>query len=105
MRRSLAAPVLACAAALASLLVLPAPARADDLDQEAAAREVKSLLAKAPPEDVPALWILSRRLAEAGKSAIPALRESLAGASPGARLALGRALDLLGDDTKALEAL
>jgi C-terminal peptidase prc len=103
MRRFLAAASFVAFAA--SLLVLPAPARADDLDQETAAREIKSLLAKAPEDDVAALWGLSRRMAEAGKAAIPALREALEGAAPGPKLALARALELLGDDTKALEAL
>lgn len=101
-------PRFLCAAVLlvtAAVLLAPRPARADDLDQEAAAREVKALLAKAPADDVPALWALSRTLRELDKAAIPALREALAAAAPGPRLAIARALVLLGDETKGFEVL
>ena len=92
---------------LAAVPFTPSPrtARADDVDQETAARGVKTLLAKAADADVPALWALSNELKGKTKAAIPALRAALADATPAARLAIGRALVLLEDESKGLEAL
>ena len=103
MRRSPWAALLVLAGL--PFLTSPRAAWADDVDQETAARGVKTLLAKASDADVPALWALSNDLKGTGKAAIPALHAALADASPAARLAIGRALVLLEDETRGIEAL
>jgi carboxyl-terminal processing protease len=77
---------------------------ADDVDEMTAKRGVDAILANAKEDDVVALWAMGKELA-ADKSAVAALRASLEGASPGKRLAIGRALVLLDDDTKGVEVL
>ena len=104
MNRFLRRP-LATALVLAVAAVTLRPALADDLDEATARRGIEAALTKAPETDVPALWQLSRSLAEAGKQGIPALREAATSAKSGPRLAIGRALVLLEDTTKGLEVL
>jgi C-terminal peptidase prc len=99
------APWAAFLALAAVPLSSPRAVRADDVDQETAARGVRTILAKATDADVPALWALSNELKGSGKAAIPALHAALSEAAPAARLAIGRALVLLEDETRGLEAL
>lgn len=79
--------------------------RADDIDESTSARAVEAALAGAPADDVPALWDLGKTLSKQGKSAIPALRKVADTATPGPRLAVGRALVLLEDLIKGVELL
>ena len=104
MRRPFRRFLLVASLLLAGTSVLR-PARADDVDEAAAKRAVDTLVAKAPDDDVSALWVLSKSLAAGTKQAIPALREAAAAAKPGARLAIGRALVLLEDESKGVEIL
>ncbi len=94
------AVALAFLTATAPLLLRPA--RADDVDEAAAARDVQALLAKAKDADIPTLWALSKSLAAGTKLALPALRAAAETADPGQKLAIGRALVLLEDETKGL---
>ncbi len=105
MRRPPLLSVVALSIALGAGLLHRAPAAADDVDEAAAAKAVAALLGKAEKADLPALWTLAKDLAAGGKQAIPALRSAVAEASPGARLAAGRALILLEDDLKGLDVL
>ncbi len=102
-RRFRLAVALTLLAATAPLLLRPA--RADDVDEAAAARDVQALLAKAKDADVSTLWALSKSLAAGTKLALPALRAAGETADPGQKLAIGRALVLLEDETKGLALL
>ena len=97
------------AAVLLAVAVLLVPSRrgafADDIDESSAAKAVGASLAKAPSDDVPALWDLGKSLAKGGKTAITALREAASTAQPGPRFAVGRALVLLEDVSKGVEIL
>lgn len=97
------AVALAILTATAPLLLRSA--RADDVDEAAAAREVQALLGKARGADVPTLWALSKTLAAGTKLALPALRAAVEAADVGQKLAIGRALVLLEDETKGLAVL
>jgi len=99
--------LLLLALPLGILLVLPPSGlRADDIDESSAQRAVKTLTAEDPGTDLTRVWKLSDSLAALGQPAIPALRETLAASPPANRvLATGRALVLLGDYLKGLEAL
>jgi len=92
--------------AMASFLV-PGhrPAAADDIDESAAAKAVEAALAKAPADDVPVLWELGKSLTRPGKVGIAGLRKAAETATPGGRLAIGRALVLLADETRGIAVL
>lgn len=92
-------------AAVAFVLPAVGVARGDDVDEQTAARAVEAVLSKAPQDDVPTLWSLGKALAKDGKAAIPALRKVSETAAPGPRLAVGRALVLLEDETKGAQVL
>src|SRR5262245_47041968 len=100
-----ATPWIAAFLVAATALLCPTAARGDDPDKRPAATPTTALLATPGKADTATLWALSRSLAEAGKAAIPALREALSTATPGQRLAIARALVRVGDETKGLEAL
>ena len=100
-------PRLAALAALLPLLAVVRPTVADEIDEAAARKAVATLLEEAAAADVPKAWDIARRLAfAAGKPGLPAIREAAAARTePPARLALGRALVLLEEETKGLEVL
>jgi C-terminal peptidase prc len=85
---------------------VPAPraARADDVDNATARKAAEALLGTVKDDDISTLWALSKRLA-ADKLAVPALRDLAGSATPGRRLAIGRALVLLEDEVKGVEIL
>jgi C-terminal peptidase prc len=94
--------------ALAFLLLgaLPAaPSRADDIDEATATRAIEGILREDPGTDVRKAWALADSLKAGGKPAIRPLREVAASATPGRRLAIGRALVLLEDFTAGLTQL
>lgn len=78
---------------------------ADDIDEGMAERLVSGLLEDDPGEDLRKIWRIAEQLNEAGPPALPAIRTQLADAEGGRRLALGRALVLLEDYTRGLDAL
>ncbi len=71
--------------------------RGDDIDESSATKAIEGILAQAPGDDVSSLWDLGKSLAKPGKAAVGALRKAAETASPGPRLAIGRALVLLED--------
>ena len=80
------------------------PAAADDIETSTAQKTVATLLAQEvkDPRDA---WRLSDELAKPGKAALKPLRDALAGAGPAQRLAISRALVLLEDHLRAMEAV
>lgn len=93
---------------LVALLLLPAlvvPTGADEIEEGAAARKVDDLLRDDPGDDVRAIWLLATRLKQLDTAALPALHEAETDATPGRRLAIGRALVLLEDYIRGLEVL
>ena len=98
--------ILRPAALLLAAAVVQPPrfARADDVDDATARKGVEAVLAQTKDDDVAALWAAGKRLSD-DKLAIPALRALAATASAGHRLAIGRALVLLQDETKGVEVL
>lgn len=93
------------------LALLPyAPARADDeIEASAAAKSVTELLSKDLGKDPRGLWRTALALEQLGRAALAPLREALAApdaaAHPERRLVIARALVLLDDHTKGLEAV
>lgn len=87
------------------LLASPGGARAeDDIAESGAARQVGALLQQAVGEDPRLSWRVGGQLGKSGKAALKSLRDALPGASPAQALAIARALVLLEDTTRALEA-
>lgn len=87
------------------LLASPGGARGeDDIAESGAAQQVGALLQQAVGEDPRLSWRVGGQLGKSGKAALKALREALPGASPAQALAIARALVLLEDTTRALEA-
>lgn len=95
----------------ALLLFLPlAPVLADDeIEASAAAKSVSDLLSKDLGTDTRALWRAAQALERLGRAALPPLRDALtapeAADHPERRLVIARALVLLDDHTKGLEAV
>lgn len=87
------------------LLASPGGARGeDDIAESGAARQVGALLQQAVGEDPRLSWRVGGQLGKSGKAALKSLREALQSASPAQALAITRALVLLDDTTRALEA-
>jgi|GEM_PF-322544 len=89
---------------LGATVLGPRPSRADDIDEATTRKAVEAALAKAPDDDLSAMWALAKDLAK-DKAAVPALRALVETVSPGKRLAIGRALVLLHDELKGVEIL
>lgn len=81
------------------------PVTADDIEVSGASKTVAALLEKDLGNDPREAWRLSEDLAKPGKAALKPLRDALATAAPGQRLAISRALVLLEDHLRAMEAV
>ena len=95
-------------AGLLALLLAALPfqaARADDIEVSGATKVVTALLEKELGNDPREVWRRSDELAAPGKAALKPLRDALEKASPPHKLAIGRALVLLDDHTKAMGVL
>jgi carboxyl-terminal processing protease len=93
-------------AALLLPLLLGGTARADDEIEEAGAQaKVQTLLGRPLTDDPREVWQLSRELAKLGRPAVRALGEALGEAPAAQGLAIARALVLLEDFTRGLEAV
>lgn len=102
-RRRLA-PIAFLVAILAGLVLSPVGA-ADEIDEQAAASTVRTLLKEDPGTDLRKIWALGESLAATENPGLPAMRSAVAKASPGQRLAIGRAMLLNEDYTNALDLL
>lgn len=98
-------PILAALLLAPFALVLSGLARADEIDEANAQRQIETLLQDDPGTDIPAIWRLSETLADMGRPAIRPLRDLAPAAPPARRLAVARALVELEDYTRGLELL
>lgn len=103
-RRRLPRP-LAGLLALALGLLPVGGVRADDIEESGASRAVTKLLETDPGVDATAVWRLAQELKGQGRAAVRPLKAALEKASPGQRLAIGRALVLLDEHTQGLEVV
>jgi carboxyl-terminal processing protease len=87
------------------LLPLGSAAANDDIEESSAARQVTALLERDVAADVRAVWALSDQLRSGGRPALKPLRDALDAAAPAKKLAIARALILLEDHTRGLEAV
>ena len=92
-------------AMLALVVCLPLQAIADDVDEDMAARQIDQLIDGKLEGGLTAIWKLSEQMFDLGRSAIPSLREKMPEAKPPQCLAMARALVLLDDSTRGMDAL
>lgn len=98
------APMAVLLTALTCLVLSPISA-ADEIDEQAAASTVRTLLKEDPGSDLRKIWALGESLAATENPGLPAMRSAVAKASPGQRLAIGRAMLLIEDYTNSLDLL
>jgi carboxyl-terminal processing protease len=81
------------------------PAAADDIDEASIRKSIEAALAEAKDASVGRLWALADELRAGDTLAVPVLKAQAETASPGGRLAIGRALVLLESELEGVRVL